>query len=316
MFSSYNAQVEVEAEIIKEPNGTEQYSCDELRIRELIQTRWKGSYILVTGLPGIGKTSLLEKLADKLNDSQELRVYKFENIKELQKTERHFENTHDSHELIILVDNVTSCQVEDLIITNRPNVTIVIFSRTLLVDKFDCVVRIEGSCRHKRPSWDNHSAWNSHIDVLCSIPFLLVLFETLYSNRVSCHDIYVLLLSSYISYCQTLQVSLFTCLEEVPGRVEKCLRNIADVAYSCVSKDCTFVDDNELRRYCDVSNEMGVITRTDDGRWKFTFEGSANCLAAIKLFWDSEEEFVKDTGTIKIPHETMKLFKGVVFLHN
>ena len=316
MLQDCSAQVELQVEVIKEPHGTERYCCDEKCLNGLIQS-WKGSYILVTGLAGIGKTSLCVKLARELDNREELKVYKFESIDELKESEgRHFIYTHENHELIILVDNVTSSQLSELPTTHVPNTTTILFSRTLLVDKFDCVLKIRGTPWRKSPQWDNHSLWKNHIKVLCSIPFLFVSFASLSSNSVSCHDIYFLLLVTYMNYCQTLQVSLFTSIKEVPVKVEKFLRNIADVAYHCLSNNCEFIDECQLRKFCDVGGEMGVVTQSVNGKWKFTFEGSADCLTALKLFWINEERFDKDTqvGNIRVPNEAMKLFKGMYFL--
>ena len=316
MFDEYSTQVESQVEILKEPHGTKRYSCDEKCLTRLIES-WRGSYILVTGLAGIGKTSLCDKLARELDNTQELKVYKFENVGELEQNEhRHFINTHESHELIVLVDNVSSSQLHHLPITHPPNTTTILFSRTLLVDKFDCVVKIKGTHWEKKPQWDDHSLWNNHIKVLCSIPFLFVSFESLYSNSVSYHDIYFLLLATYMNYCQTLQVSLFTSIQEVPIKVEKFLKNTADVAFSYLSQNCEFIDEHRLRKFCDVGDEMGVVTQSVDGKWRFTFEGSADCLTAFKLFWINEEHFDKDTriGNIRVPVEAMKLFKGMYYL--
>ena len=318
MFDDYSPQVELQVEVIKEPHGTERYCCDGKCLHGLIQKSWKGSYILVAGLAGIGKTSLCNKLARELDNGEEIKVYKFENIDELKENERrHFiYNTHENHELIILVDNLLASQLNELPIARVPSTTTILFSRTLLVDKFDCVVNIKGSHCRKRPQWDNHSLWSNHINVLCNIPFLFVSFVSLSSNSVPCHDIYFLLLVTYMNYCQTLQVSLFTSIKEVPVKIEKFLKNIADVAYSCLSKDCEFIDEHQLRIICDVGDEMGVVTQGVDGKWRFTFEGSADCLAALKLFWINEEQFDKDTqtGNIRVPIEAMKLFEGVYFV--
>ena len=316
MFEDCSAQVELQVEVIKEPHGTEHYCCDEKCLNGLIQS-WKGSYILVTGLAGIGKTSLCDRLARELDNTEELKVYKFESIDVLRKNEgRHFIYTHENHEVIILVDNVTSSQLNELPTTHLPDTTTILFSRTLSVDKFDCVLKIKGTHWSKLPQWDDHSLWKNHIKVLCSIPFLFVSFESFSSNSMSCHDIYFLLLATYMNYCQTLQVSLFTSLKEVPVKVEKFLKNIADVAYSSLSNNCELIDESRLRKICDVGDEMGVVTQSVDGKWKFTFEGSADCLTALKLFWIDEECFDKDTevGNITVPDEAMKLFKGVHLL--
>lgn len=317
MLAGHGARVEIEVEVIKEPHGTEHYRCDEKLLSELIQTSWKGSNILVTGLPGIGKTLLCENLAQLLVDSQQPNVYKYENIDELRRSKRRHFNSHENHEQIILVDNVTSTQLDGWIIENTQNTTTIVFSRTLLVYKFSCVVRIKGS--KSLPLWDEHSTqddyslWDNHIDVLCCIPFLLISFKTFFSKSVPRHDIYFLLLATYVNYCQTLQVSLFSDIKEVPGKVKKFLKDIADVAYSSLSKNGEeFIDDDELWKLYDVGDEVGVVTQTSDGRWRFIFQGLADCLTAFKLYWISEEQFDKDTRpeNIKVPLEAMKLFKG------
>lgn len=316
MFEDCSDQVEVQVEVIKEPHRTERYCCDEKCLNGLIPS-WKGSYILVTGLPGIGKTSLCDRLARELGNAGELKVYKFESIEELKKNAgRHFIYAYENHELMILVDNVTSSQLKELPTIHAPNKTTIIFSRTLLVDKFDCVVKIKGAHWRKFPQRADHSLWKNHIKVLCSIPFLFVSFGSLSDNCVSCHDIYFLLLVTYMNYCQTLQVSLFTSIAEVPVKVEEFLKNIADVAYHCRSNNCEYIDECQLRKFCDVGDEMGVVTQSVNGKWKFTFEGSADCLTALKLFWINEERFDKDTqvGNIRVPNEAMKLFKGVCLL--
>ena len=311
MFSWHSSQVEIELVVLKEPRGTRHcITCDERRFNELLRTSWKSSYILVTGLPGIGKTWLCEKLTRELINSQESNVYKYDSIEELRKNERRHFNSYGNHN-IVLVDNVTYSQLDGRRSGDAPNTTI-IFSRTLLMDQFDCVVKIKGSQRI--PSWDDYSSWNNHINVLCSIPFLLVLFDTLFSKSVLRHNIYYLLLTTYINYCQTLQVSLFTAIEEVPVKVKNFLKDIAYVTYSCLSKKDEFIDEIQLRKFCNIQDEMGVVTQVDDKNWRFTFEGSADCLTAFMLFWINEEQFDKDTppaGNIKVPHEAMRLYKGV-----
>lgn len=310
MCTRSSIQVETEFVILKEPLGKAIQKCNEKRLTELIQKKWRGSNILVVGLPGIGKTFLCEKLA-QLANSQELNVHKYENVEELRKNgHRHF-HSHENHELLILVDNVTSSQLDEQIIENTPNVTVVIFSRTLSVENYDCVVKIKGS--QKLSLWDNVSSWNNHIDVLCSIPFLLVLF-TSFTKNVPRHDVYFLLFATYVNYCQTLQVSLFHNIDEVPVKVKKFIKDLADIAYTYTSKSGSrYIDDHRLRQICGVgAEEVGVVTQTD-GRWEFTFEGSIDCLTAFKLFWISEEQFDRDThpGNIKVPPEAMRLYKGV-----
>lgn len=317
MLNNHGTQLELEIEILKEPHGTKNYKCDRKCLNQWIQTNWKGSYILVTGSPGVGKTSLCEKLARELDKSREISVCKFESIEELrEKGSRHF-NSHENHELVTIVDNITSSQLDELSIYHTPYTTTVIFSRTLSVEKFDCVVKINGS--QKFPTWDDSSSWNNHIEVLCRIPFLFVLFETLFSRNLPRHEIYYLLFSCYINYCLTLQVSLFNSVEEVPSKVEKLLKDLADVAYSCVSKGSEgFIDENQFKKcFYDLGDEVGVVVQTDDDRYKFSFEGSIDCLTAFKLFWSSEEQFDKDTqaGIIKVPHEAMTLYKGMQLCH-
>ena len=313
MFPRRSTRVEIEFEILKEPHGKKIYSCDERSLTELIQKNWRGSNILVAGIPGIGKTLFCEKLAQELTNSQELNVHKYECVEELRNNGRRHFYSHENHELIILVDNVTSSQLDERVTENIPSVTTVLFSRTLSVENFDCAVTIKGS---PNPSlWDNISSWNNHIGVLCSIPFLLVLFESSFNKNVPRHDIYFLLFATYVNYCQTSQVSLFSNVDEIPVKIKKLLKDLADVAYTCTSKGgSTFIDDHRLQKFGGVGvDELGVVTQTDDGRWEFTFEGSIDCLTAFKLFWISEEQFDKDThpGNIKVPHEAMKLYKGV-----
>ena len=310
MLPWHGTRLGLQLEVIKEPHGTEHYCCDEKCLRGLILKDWRGSNILVSGLPGIGKTSLCDELASRL-ETRELTVYKFENVDKLEKNEgRHFKNTHENHELIILVDNVTSSQLKEFPVTHSSNTTAILFSRTLLVDKFDCVVKIKGTFL---PSWDDHSLWNDRIKMLCSIPFLFVSFETLSSNSVvPGHDIYFLLLATYINYCQTLRVSLFKS-SIVPVKIEKLLKNLADFAYCQSNHD--FIDEIQLRKFVTVGDEMGVVTQGVDGEWKFTFEGLADCLTAFKLFWINEEQFNKDTDydKIQVPITAMNLYKGMHF---
>ena len=312
MLPCHGTQLGLQLEVIKKPHGTERY-CDEKCLHELLLKDWKGSNILVSGLPGIGKTSLWDRLAREL-ETHELKVYKFENIDELEKNEgRHF-NNHENRELIILVDNVTTSQLYEFPITHSSNTTAILFSRTLLVDKFDCLLKIKGTFL---PSWDIHSLWDDHIKMLCSIPFLYVSFETLSSNCVPGHDMYFLLLAIYLNYCQTLRVSLFTSGREVPVKIEKLLKNLADFAYCQRNHD--FIEQNQLRKFCNVGDEMGVVAQGADGEWKFTFEGLVDCLTAFKLFWINEEQFNKDTENfdkIKVPIAAMNLFKGVHFYYD
>jgi len=310
MLCNHETEVEIEVRVIKGPYGTEGYTCNGKCLNESIRTSWRGSNILVTGLPGIGKTSLCMRLARELSILRECRVHKFENINELHKSD-HFINSHENHELIILVDNATSSELHELTLTHKLNTTAIIFSRALLVDNFDCVIEIKGSYWQTKPLTDNDSSWNSHIKTLCSIPFLFVLSKSLFSKNMSSHDVYFLLLASYVNYCQTLQVSLFTYLKEVPEKVEKLLKCLVDIAYSCLHKGTKFVDENQLKKLCDDRDDVGVVTRTGDGRWRFTFDGSAECLAAFKLYWISKEQFAKDTGDVKLPLEAVKLFEGV-----
>ena len=88
---------------------------------------------------------------------------------------------------------------------------------------------------------------------------------------------------------------------------------MVDIAYSCLHKGTKFVDEDQLKKICDDVDNVGVVARTDDGRWSFTFDGLADCLTAFKLYWISKEQFAKDTGDIIIPFEAMKLFEGVYF---
>ena len=315
MFARRSTQVEIEFEILKEPLGQKISKCNEKRLTELIQKDWKGSNILVTGLPGIGKTLFCEKLA-QLTKSQQVNVHKYENVEELRKNGRRHFYSHENHEFYILVDNVTSSQLHEQIIENTPNVTAVIFSRTLSVENYDCVVKIKGAQKLSLSLRDNISSWNNHIDVLCSIPFLLVLF-TLLNKNVPRHDVYFLLFATYVNYCQTSQVSLFHNIGEVPVKVKKFIKDLADVAYTCTSKSSSkCIDGHRLWKICGVgADEVGVVIQTN-GRWEFTFEGSIDCLTAFKLFWINEEQFDRDThpGNIKVPHEAMKLYKGVQYL--
>lgn len=309
----------IELEVIKELQGTEHYKCDEKRLSVLIQTRWRDSYILVTGVAGIGKTTLCARLAEKLlNKSQEVNVCIFENVDELlQNQYRHFNYSHQNHKRVHLVDNVTSSQLDKLKLAHTSNTTTIIFSRTHLVDSFDCVIEIKGLHIQKKPSlWNDDSSWSNHIKALCSVPFLLVLCERLVSKNISTHDIYFLLFSSYLNYCQTLQVSLFSCLHDVPERVEYCLKSMADIAYSCLNKSSQFIhEDQLLKKFPEVrqgDDIMGVIIKTNDGRWRFTFQGSAVCLVALKLYWNNEEQFGKDNNFVsRVPFEVIKLYEGV-----
>lgn len=294
--------------VVKNSYGdTEESFFSENELSARVFERWKGYHILLYGVPGVGKTCLLSRLINKLRSEGTI-VSKEDGISSLndRNSNRHFRNIN--HE-IILIDNVENTSP----LSHTPNTTVVMFSRTFSTDYCDYVVKIIG-LPLKNLSTD--LSWSDGLDTICAIPFLYKLSKALFSQNKSLHEAYLLLLASYMNYCLCGDIALCESLQKIPQDVEKFLRQLVDVSHVCSRNNTEYLDLAQLLKLFGSNadyGKYGVLTKVKDGRWKFRFEAMSHFLAAFKLYWDSEKQaFFKDTGNIKLPGQTMKLFKGKI----
>jgi len=281
-------------------------SCfKENDLSEKVFERWKGHHVLLHGVPGVGKTCLLNRLIVKF-ESQGAIVSKVDDIAEIDHNfDRHFNNVNTHG--IILIDNVKNITL----LRRVPNTTVLMFSRTLSLDHCDCVIEIKGLHLPKNPT---ELSWSDGLDAVCVVPFLYTFSKTLSNQNNSLHEIYLLLLASYVNYCQTLSLTLYESFQNIPKDIENFLRQLSGIAYACSKNNTEYLNLEQLLKLFGANidyERFGVVTKVKDGRWKFTFEGMPHYLAAFKLHWDSEEQhFARDTAYIKLPSKAMKLFKG------
>jgi len=296
--------------VVKDWYGDTDESCfneDVLSVK--VFERWKGRHVLLHGVPGVGKTCLLNRLIVKFK-SEGVIVSKVDDIGELindHNPDRHL-NRVNTHE-IILIDNVKNTTP----LRQTPNTTVLMFSRTLSLDHCDCVIEIKGSQLQKNSSTE--LSWSHGLDTVCVVPFLYKIFKLF--SQDSLHEIYLLLLASYVNYCQTLSVTLYESFLDIPKDIEKFLRQLSGIAYACSKNDTQYLNlEQVLKLFGTIVDheKYGVVTKVKDGRWKFAFEDMSHYLAAFKLLWDSEEQqYAKDNVFIKLPSKAMKLFKGKMY---